>query len=140
MWACRARKLNRPFGKSSRIGGGRSGTLVNVHAAVIESKKNGGCNHMTCRCGHEICWRCGGDYVKHGRRGHSEALFPRPSELKYCCNNGRQWAERVGAVALLSTVGVAAVTIYCAGKITKEVLFKMYDVAAYTPRLSLIHI
>ena len=25
-------------------------------------QKNGGCSHMTCRCGHEICWKCGGDY------------------------------------------------------------------------------
>jgi ariadne-1 len=26
-------------------------------------EKNGGCNHMTCLCSHEICWKCGGDWV-----------------------------------------------------------------------------
>jgi hypothetical protein len=27
-------------------------------------QKNGGCNHMTCRCGYEMCWCCGKAYVK----------------------------------------------------------------------------
>jgi hypothetical protein len=22
-------------------------------------QKNGGCDHMTCKCGYEMCWRCG---------------------------------------------------------------------------------
>jgi len=22
-------------------------------------EKNGGCNHMTCKCGHQFCWLCG---------------------------------------------------------------------------------
>jgi hypothetical protein len=30
--------------------------------------QNGGCNHMTCRCGHEICWLCGKDYNKASAR------------------------------------------------------------------------
>jgi hypothetical protein len=24
----------------------------------VRIEKNGGCNHMTCRCGHEFCWLC----------------------------------------------------------------------------------
>ena len=27
--------------------------------------KNGGCMHMTCKCGYEFCWLCLGDYRKH---------------------------------------------------------------------------
>ena len=29
------------------------------------SDKNA-CNHMTCVCGHEWCWMCGGDWAGHG--------------------------------------------------------------------------
>jgi hypothetical protein len=51
--------------------------------------------------GHEICWRCGKDYVlPSGRRGHDFTLFPRPSNLQYCCNGWKQWTLRVGAVVL----------------------------------------
>jgi hypothetical protein len=25
-------------------------------------EKKGGCDHMTCRCGHEFCWRCQAPY------------------------------------------------------------------------------
>jgi len=29
-------------------------------------QKNHGCMHMTCRCGHEFCWLCKGDWSEHG--------------------------------------------------------------------------
>jgi len=28
--------------------------------------KNGGCNHMTCGCGYQFCWTCGGAYGNGG--------------------------------------------------------------------------
>ena len=77
-------------------------------------EKNGGCPHMTCHapgCGGEFCWHCGGPYIKHGRRGHSTSLFPRPSELKYCCNDYKQWSLRVGAVVLAVPAGALAVGV-----------------------------
>ncbi len=30
------------------------------------TEKNGGCNHMTCKCGHNFCWICLGDWASHG--------------------------------------------------------------------------
>ena len=35
-------------------------------------QKNGGCNHMSCPCGHEFCWLCMGEY----RAGHYSAEGP----------------------------------------------------------------
>lgn len=29
-------------------------------------EKNGGCQHMSCRCGHHFCWECLGDWSAHG--------------------------------------------------------------------------
>eukprot|EP00730_Choanoeca_flexa_P004872 TRINITY_DN11828_c0_g1_i1.p1 TRINITY_DN11828_c0_g1~~TRINITY_DN11828_c0_g1_i1.p1 ORF type:complete len:537 (+),score=42.57 TRINITY_DN11828_c0_g1_i1:170-1780(+) len=75
-------------------------------------QKNGGCPHMTCRCGYEMCWRCGGQYRRDGRLAHEHKLFPRPRDLKYQCNSKRMWAARVGAV----TVGAAVVPAYLAGR------------------------
>jgi len=77
-------------------------------------KKNGGCDHMTCICGHEICWRCGGDYMKHGQRGHNYDLFPRPSQLKYCCNDYKQNCKRVAAVTVGIPLGAAGAGLLAA--------------------------
>eukprot|EP00049_Salpingoeca_infusionum_P018331 m.356736 g.356736 ORF g.356736 m.356736 type:complete len:371 (+) comp17614_c0_seq1:313-1425(+) len=74
-------------------------------------EKNGGCDHMTCRCGHEICWRCGDSYMKNGRRGHGTELFPRPSQLKYQCNDWKMWLKRVLLVTFGVPVGLAALAI-----------------------------
>eukprot|EP00042_Codosiga_hollandica_P006622 m.16018 g.16018 ORF g.16018 m.16018 type:complete len:430 (+) comp27497_c0_seq1:184-1473(+) len=75
-------------------------------------EKNGGCDHMTCRCGHEICWMCGGDYVKNGRRGHLRELFPGPRNFKYCCSDTRVWLQRVGAVTVGIPAAVAGACLY----------------------------
>lgn len=74
-------------------------------------EKNGGCDHMTCRCGFEICWRCGGSYVKNGRRGHSFELFPRPANLQFCCNNTKMWVQRAAIVLVGTPVAITGVAL-----------------------------
>ncbi|EDQ86490.1 uncharacterized protein MONBRDRAFT_28150 [Monosiga brevicollis MX1] len=75
-------------------------------------EKNGGCPHMTCRCGYEMCWNCGGAYYRYGRSGHDQQLFPKLSELKFQCNSAKMWSLRV--LAVLGIVPVGAV--YLSGK------------------------
>ena len=80
-------------------------------------QKSGGCDHMTCKCGHEICWRCGGNYSRKSRsgtvrRGCSSDLFP--SLSSNWCHCKKYWAARVGFVlgfipAASIALGVAAV-------------------------------
>lgn len=67
-------------------------------------QKDGGCQHVTCRCGYEMCWNCGGPWAKNGRRGHLRTLFPSPKNLKYCCNTWRIWSARVGIITALIVV------------------------------------
>lgn len=78
-------------------------------------EKNGGCNHMTCRCGFEICWKCGDPYEKNGRRGHVFKYFPSPSELRYCCNDSKQWAARVGLFVGAVPLAAAGAALFVAG-------------------------
>ena len=73
-------------------------------------EKNGGCNHMTCRCGCHFCWLCNADITKNRLRHycgrdmtdqHLRARFdvdeiladlPRPANLDYI-HDALMWAE-----------------------------------------------
>ncbi|CAF1582985.1 unnamed protein product [Adineta ricciae] len=46
---------------------------VSCHTFI---EKNGGCNHMTCRCGAEFCWVCTGYWADHYKDG--SFTCPRP--------------------------------------------------------------
>jgi hypothetical protein len=101
-------------------------------------ERDGGCLHMTCLCGHEICWSCGTDYVKvprsqacccadssrsqNGRRGHNFNLFPSRNEFQYCCNDWKQWSLRVLAVAV-GSASVAVTTVAVFGFYTATTAF-----------------
>jgi hypothetical protein len=82
-------------------------------------EKNGGCTHMTCRCGHEICWCYGGDYVrKNGSRGHAGAsggiffaAFPPPVEWGNACHSTKIWAIRILGTPIVLTLGGLALGV-----------------------------
>jgi len=54
--------------------GGKSGPPIkHCPKCQVKIEKNGGCNHMRCKCGHHFCWICLGDYRgRHfcGREGN----------------------------------------------------------------------
>lgn len=97
-------------------------------------EKNGGCAHMTCRCGHEICWHCGGDYNRNGQRGHSLTLFPSPSQYKNCCNDKKMWTKRVAATCGILTVGVAGAAVAGVGLFTYYFFVVNYNLMMAAPR------
>eukprot|EP00741_Cyanophora_paradoxa_P017865 tig00021035_g17254.t1 len=60
-------------------------------------EKNGGCNHVTCRCGHSFCYLCGGDYSSR----HFSKLNPFgcPGSQHGAHSKAGLWARRVGLTA-----------------------------------------
>lgn len=89
-------------------------------------EKNGGCNHMTCRCGHEFCWRCGGDW---GMYGHDFILFPWPSEYAYACKAPIIWVYRFLVVAFILPICFLTLCkmVYDCGSDCCEALVERYS-------------
>lgn len=83
-------------------------TLMNTRTCPKcrrQLQKNGGCDHVTCLCGHEICWKCGGNWVwPDGVRGHSYETFPSAANIKYSCRSASLWVRRVSASVALAPV------------------------------------
>jgi hypothetical protein len=55
-------------------------------ACKKDIQKNGGCNHMTCRCGHEFCWLCMANwhpshYSCAGLKPEDDPFLKRPDEI-----------------------------------------------------------
>eukprot|EP00045_Choanoeca_perplexa_P016538 m.224420 g.224420 ORF g.224420 m.224420 type:complete len:372 (-) comp17288_c0_seq2:3933-5048(-) len=76
-------------------------------------QRDGGCSHMTCSCGHQFCWHCGGGYAfgTHGRK-----LLCGPSEMQRQCNDWTLWTKRIalfiGLIPALPFLAVGSFLVY----------------------------
>jgi len=43
-------------------------------------QKNGGCKHMTCKCSHQFCWYCMGEWNHNGQSGY---IYHKPCETRH---------------------------------------------------------
>lgn len=90
-------------------------------------EKNSGCNHMTCRCGHEFCWVCIKPWSLHGRETGGSWL---------CAFGGA--AEAPGAGAGAGPSSAAAQRSHMAPQVVEELqaasaAAQRYDAQAFAP-------
>lgn len=73
------------------------------HARI---ERNGGCPHMTCRCGHCMCWDCGRDYFIPGTRHYHTSPRSCREAIMHGCGSRCQMAFLLLIVALGGMVGL----------------------------------
>lgn len=102
----------------------------------IPIEKNGGCSHMTCKCGYEICWECGKPWrlqIDGQAHTHNVAAFPsRTVDYRCVCHSKILWAQRLGITFGGIVLALPAVALALPGY-PAIVLYRRWK--AYTVRL-----